>query len=207
MPCARKLLEPPDTGAQILTISGNNDSNGLTNTNFENQIQPNQTDDQIEHVSNKLMDATSNLQHTQNEFVTLALSESYKYRSTQNGIKVPEYILSVVKKGNHPSQKISAHYCPIAVDSTASLLDYNDKCSRHPFARIRKSDLSGIVSKQIISYHDDYGKPLPVLQVMYAYQLIFVVSLVVTSNVLILSQTTLDCKFKKAQLSNPSIYI
>ena len=166
LPCAKKLLEPPENkgGTQILTVSTNNDTN-TTHYDIENQNQSNAR--QIEHASNKLMQATSNMEHTQNEFVTLALSESYKYRSTQSGIKVPDHILDIIRTGNHLSQKISAHYSPKAVDSSASFLDFNDKCSRHPFSRIRKSDLNSTVSKQISEYHDDYGKPLPVLQVSF----------------------------------------
>ena len=89
-------------------------------------------------------------------FISMAILDAYKYRTNKPSIPVSKPLVETVKYGSMPTQRIGINYSPSTCHLNNHLLEFNDKMSRHPLARLRKSDLTNTQRNNVENYHNNH---------------------------------------------------
>ena len=89
----------------------------------------------------------------EDNFISMAILDAYKYRTNRANIPVSKHLIENVKNGSMPTQRIGINYSPSTYYLNSHLLEFNDKSGRHPLSKLRKSDLSNSQRKYVLNYH------------------------------------------------------
>ena len=135
LPCANKLLQSP------VSWNNNNPSNAAP-SNQQTNILTLHSDTKATNIQSTNYSDAINQSSGGNDLISTAILQAYKHRSAKGAIAVPDHLIQELNDGPQASKKLAIYFSPSSAQCSAHLIEYNDKCGKHPLSKLKKTEMS-----------------------------------------------------------------